>query len=93
MISSLSSCFPALPISHLVPLTLRLEAPPDPRVCFVYVMCQLGNHKVLQFWAGSGSGGALMPGGELGPGAGACAELSLTQAGKVQRIPLLERGQ
>lgn len=35
-------------------------------------------------------GDALMPGGELGPSAGACAELSLTQAGKVQKIPLLE---
>lgn len=32
-------------------------------------------------------------GGELGPSAGACTELSLTQAGKVQKIPLLERGQ
>lgn len=38
-------------------------------------------------------GDALVPGGELGPSAGACTELSLAQAGKVQKIPLLERGQ
>lgn len=80
--------------AHLVPLSL---SPPRPWGCTraqsVFCIC----HEEITVYYSSGLkvalGDALMPGGELGPSAGACTELSLTQAGKVQKIPLLEWGQ